>query len=799
MAQAVRSGGFGPFSDSAGRSGVLQGDPMKPSMLNPAHLAAVPFAIAALASGAGITSAQASARSGTDLPLIPMPASVVAGQGALRIGADTPVVAASGDAGAERAARFLAERAKAQRGLSLATASMASGPAIRFVRDNAIAGEEAYRLTVTAKGATVAASGDRGMIWGAATLVQLLSPDGRTGQPVQVPAMTIEDAPRYSWRGLMMDVARHFQPIETLYPVVDAMAEQKLNVLHLHLSDDQGWRVEIKRYPKLTEIGAWRTPPSAGEPTAAKVGGFYTQEQLKALVAYAGARGITVVPEIDMPGHAQAAVAAYPEEVGVLGDRPQVGHDWGVNPWLFSPSEGSMTFIRNVLDELVEVFPSPFIHVGGDEAVKDQWQRSPEVQAQMAALGLKTENQLQGWMIAELGKHLATKGRRLIGWDEILEGDVPTSASVMSWRGEKGAVEAANKGHDVVLSPAPDLYLDNLQSDRSDEPPGRIGIRTLEQVYRYEPTPSGIAPERLKHVLGAQANAWSEYLATAKQKEHAIFPRLSAVAEVTWTAPARRDWKSFVARLEPQMLRYSREGIAAADSAFAVNFRMKESRGEALRGGRLTLAMDTQAGAGTIRFGAGRKIYQGPVTIKVGSKVEAAAWLADGRTAAAPRTFDATRTALLTASASDLAACPKGALGLRVPLVSGQVEDAPAFNVNIFDTCTQWIDAPLGSARGATFEVARLPRHYGLAHEASALREHYAVTEHGELVVRRGGCEGAVLATFPLPDPKSAPNRLRFAAPVDAKQGDGALCMQFTSPLYDPFYAIEKVVLEDSQ
>ncbi|CCW19256.1 Beta-hexosaminidase [Sphingobium indicum BiD32] len=733
-------------------------------------------------------------------PLIPMPAQVMPGTGMVRIGTGSIISVPDGDDGASVAAQLLIERVMMDRGMKL---SSGSGGTIRFQRDPAIAGGEAYHLVIDSRGVTISASGDRGLIWGAMTLAQLLSPDAQFGHAVVLSAMTISEAPRFAWRGLMMDVARHFQPIETLYPIVDAMVAQKLNVLHLHLTDDQGWRVEIKRYPRLTEIGGWRTPPSSGGEPGPKVGGFYTQAQLKALVAYAAERGITIVPEIDMPGHAQAAVAAYPREVGVLGDQPGTGHDWGVNPWLFSPSERSMSFIRNVLDEVLAIFPSQFIHVGGDEAVKDQWQRSPQVQAQMAALGLKTENQMQGWMIAQLGEYLTSKGRRLIGWDEILEGDVPTSASVMSWRGEKGAVDAANKGHDVVLSPAPNLYFDNLQSDRSDEPPGRLAVQTLEQVYSYDPAPAGIDPERIKHVLGAQANAWSEYLATAKQKAHAIFPRLSALAELTWSPKDKRDWKGFVARLDPQMLRYQREGIAAADSAFAVNFRVQGSRGDALRSGKVRLVMDTQAGAGAIRYASNGKAsakaraYAAPVTIPTGTMVEAAAFLADGRPAALPRRFDASRAALLRATASDLSACPKGALGLRVPLLSGQSDDAPAFNVNIFDTCTQWTGAPLTEASGATIHVARLPRHYGLAHEASALREHYAVTAHGELVVRAGGCEGAVLASFPLPDPHTAPSRMQFRTALVEQKSDADMCFQFTSSLSDPFYAVEAVTLED--
>lgn len=734
-------------------------------------------------------------------PLIPLPVTIAKGTGTVQVADGAMVNVPASDAGAAQAAALLIAQVRTDRGIALRTGDGAG--LIGFVRDPAIAADEGYRLEVGAQGVTIRARGDRGMIWGAMTLAQLLSPDARFGQPVRLRAMTIEDAPRFAWRGLMMDVSRHFQPVATLYPIIDAMAAQKLNTLHLHLTDDQGWRVEIKRYPRLTQIGGWRTPPSAGGPAGPKVGGFYTQEELKALVAYAGARGIDIVPEIDLPGHAQAAVAAYPEEIGVLGDRPEVGHDWGVNPWLFSPSQRSMTFIKGVLDELIAIFPSRFIHVGGDEAVKDQWQRSPQIQAQMKAMGITSENQMQGWMIAQLGAYLESKGRRLIGWDEILEGDVPTSASVMSWRGEKGAVEAASKGHDVVLAPAPILYFDSLQSDRGDEPPGRLSIQTLRQVYAYDPMPAGVPAERARHVLGAQATAFSEYLATARQKEHAIFPRLSALAELTWSAKERRDWGSFVKRLDPQMLRYAREGIAAADSAFAVNFKMQGSRGDALRAGQVTLAMDTQAGAGTLRYAVGgatgpkARRYTAPVAVRLGASVEAAAYLADGRASARPRRFDASRSALLRADASDLSACPKGALGLRVPLMSGQADDAPAFNVNIFDTCTQWADAPLGEAKGMTIAVARLPRHYGLAHEESALRAQYAVTAHGELIVRAGGCEGAVLGTFPLPDPQTAPNRMRFSTPIADQKDDANLCFQFTSPLSDPFYAVEAVMLED--
>lgn len=430
-------------------------------------------------------------------PLTPLPASILPGTGSVTVADGAVIGIPAGDAGAAAAAQILAAHVRTERGISLAQRD--GEGAILLTRDAAVRGDEAYRLTVDAQGIRITASGDRGLLYGAMTLAQLLSPDRAYGTPVKVPAQTIEDAPRFAWRGLLVDPARHFLPVETLQAIVDQMASVKLNTLHLHLTDDQGWRFEVKRYPRLTEIGGWRTPPSTGGTPGPKVGGFYTQDQLKALVTYAAARGVTIVPEIDLPGHATALVAAYPE-FGVLGDRPAVSNHWGVAPYLFNPGPQGIAFVKEVLDELMAVFPGTYIHIGGDEAVKDQWERSPQVQAQMQTLGIRSENALQSWMIEQFGAYLEQHGRRLIGWDEILEGGVPASASVMSWRGEKGAVEAANKGHDVVLSPAPILYLDNLQSDRGDEPPGRLAVQSLATVYGYEPMPAGIAADKAHQV-----------------------------------------------------------------------------------------------------------------------------------------------------------------------------------------------------------------------------------------------------------------------------------------------------------
>jgi hexosaminidase len=744
------------------------------------------------------------------LPLTPFPQSVVRGTGSFTVSNGAAIGTAPNDKGAKAAARVLAAHVKVERGLILTPRDGAG--AITLTRDASVRGDEAYRLLVDTRGIRISASGDRGLLHGAMTVAQLLSPDRRFGTPVKVPVVTIEDAPRFGWRGLMLDVARHYQPMEAIYAVVDQMASVKLNTLHLHLTDDQGWRFEVKRYPKLTELGAWRTPPSAGGAPGAKAGGFYTQEQLKALVAYAADRGITIVPEIDLPGHAQALVAAYPE-LGVFGDRPGVSHDWGVNPYLLNPGPKGVAFVKQVLDELMAVFPGTFIHLGGDEAIKDQWQRSPQVQAQIKALGLKDEDQLQSWLIDEFGNYLAAKGRRLIGWDEILEGGLPASASVMSWRGEKGAVDAANQNHDVVLSPAPTLYLDSLQSDRGDEPPGRLSIQTLADVYKYEPMPAGIDAGKASHVLGAQANAWSEYLVTPYQVQHVIFPRAAALAEITWSARGKRDFADFLARLDPQIQRWRRSGVEVADSAFAVGFRLEGTRGDALRTNRVRVALATQAPYGTIRYTLDGKVpdatspaYKTPLELKPGVTIRAAAFDAAGDATARPRSFDTGRAALLTRTSSELVACPHGAFGLRVPLTSEATDNAPVFNVNLFDTCSTYPAAPLDLAKSFTVDVARLPRHYGLAHEAKALRDHYNVTTYGELVIvarciaaaKDKAIQPIVVATFPLPDPATAPARFSVSGALPAMAGDEDLCFQFTAPLAGPYYAVERAALSEA-
>ncbi|MGH7220984.1 MAG: beta-N-acetylhexosaminidase, partial [Nitrospiraceae bacterium] len=374
-----------------------------------------------------------------------------------------------------------------------------------------------------------------------------------------VPCVQIEDYPQFQWRGALLDVARHFMPKEFVKKFIDLLALHKLNSFQWHLTDDQGWRIEIKKYPKLTQIGAWRKETLVGrlEHESQKElkfdgtshGGFYTQDDAREIVEYARVRHINVVPEIEMPGHAQAAIAAYPE-LGNTGHLLEVGTKWGVVENIFNPKETTILFLQDVLTEVLEMFPSGFIHTGGDEAVKTQWKASAEVQARIKELGLKNEEELQGYFTGRMAEFLSSRGRRLIGWDEILEGGVPRNATVMSWRGEKGGIAAAQAGHDVVMAPTGYTYFDYYQSrDKDKEPLAIGGYLPLETVYGYDPVPREIAPEFRKHVLGSQGQLWTEYLPYPKRVEYMAFPRLAALAEVTWTSKEKKNYAEFLERL----------------------------------------------------------------------------------------------------------------------------------------------------------------------------------------------------------------------------------------------------------
>jgi hexosaminidase len=496
-----------------------------------------------------------------EVPVIPAPAEVRSMRGGFTVTAQTAI--AANDPRVEWTARYFADLLARTRGLTLPVERTSSAPAIAFALDDRIAADEGYELRVTSRGVSVTARDPRGLLYGAVTLWQLLTVD------VHLAAMEIRDAPRFAWRvawrGLMLDSARHYQSPEFIERFIDTMALHKLNTLQWHLTDDQAWRLEIKKYPRLAEIGGWRAPAGAGR--SRKIGGIYTQDDVRRLVAYAAQRGITIVPEIEMPGHASAAIVAYPQLASTDDPPRDVPADWGVYRNLYNVDESTFAFLEDVLTEVLAIFPSPYIHVGGDEAVKDQWRSSPRVQARMRELGIADETTLQSYFIRRIETFLSARGRRLIGWDEILEGGIAPNATVTSWRGVEGAVTAARAGHDAVLSPDPILYLNNRQSALQDSP-GRGGVVGLEQVYAFEPLRADLTAEENAHILGVQANLWSEHIRTEERVELMAWPRGAAVAEVGWSPREKRDYRGFLKRLVPQFARYRALGVHAADAKF---------------------------------------------------------------------------------------------------------------------------------------------------------------------------------------------------------------------------------------
>ncbi|MBP1474809.1 family 20 glycosylhydrolase [Frateuria sp. MAH-13] len=763
----------------------------------PFRCACLLFAISLLPPGAAFAEA-------ARLPsLIPLPAQLQWQPGRFTVDARTPLVLGSDDAGTRQSAQYLIELLARTRGLHLSVAARGQGgPAIVLRRDPraAVTQAEGYALTVSSAGIEVAARDDAGLFHGVVTLYQLLTPDAGQGA-VQVPALAIKDWPRFAWRGLMLDSARHFQSVAEVERLIDQMAQHKLDVLHWHLTDDQGWRIQIKRYPELTRIGAWRTPPHAGQDGEPKrYGGFYTQDEIRRVVAYAAARHVTIVPELDMPGHAQAAVASYPR-IGVTGRRPAVSVDSGVNPWLYNVDEDTFTFIDNVLDEVLALFPSTYIHVGGDEAIKDQWQASPAVQAKMRELGITSEDALQGWFIGRIGRYLQKHGRKLIGWDEILEGDnLPAGATVMSWRGTDGAIKAALLGHDVVMSPSPDLYLDHVQSDLPGEYASRYGVESLHDVYGLQVVPGVLDAAQARHVLGVQANAWTEHMPTTAHVEHQVFPRLDALSEVAWSPAGSGDWPGFLARLPAQLARYRVQHINVADSAFAVA--IDTDRNVALATGKATVRLSNQADFGAIHYTLDGSTptrasprYQGPLNVTLPTSVRATSF-ADGIALAEPRERKLDRASLLSLPGTALANCPGSDFRLLLQPAPDATSTQPVYAVNLFDSCQQFPPTLMEGIGAIRVEAVRLPRNFALAHEQKLVVSRPHATPFGELVVHADRCDGPVLASMPLPDPARSQRRFELDAVLPVQVGEHGLCLIYTAPIDGPLYALGRVSLE---
>ena len=734
--------------------------------------------------------------------LIPAPASMVQAEGSFRFDANTRVHAEG--VIARRVADSFAGMLEAGGGTrpALAGDGDAGAGGIRFAIDPAASPDaaEGYVLEVASDGIRVAASNERGLFYGAVTLWQLLSP--ARGEAVRIPALRIEDAPRFAWRGVMLDSARHFQDVDQIKQLLDAMARHKLNVFHWHLTDDQGWRIEIPEYPRLMEVAACRIPageagtdPATGE--TRPYCGYYTQDQIRDIVAYAAQRHITVVPEFDMPGHVQAVVAAYPQ-YGSLGDTPPVSSEWGVHQYLFNVDEETFGFIEDVLDEIMELFPSTYIHIGGDEAVKTQWQASPRVQARMKALGIADETALQSWFIKRVEAYLSGKGRKLLGWDEILDGGIAPNATVMSWRGTEGGIAAARTGHDVVMTPVDRLYLDYLQTGSPNEPPGRPAQVTLRDVYEFEPVPDVLTPTQSAHILGVQANLWTEHLRTWERQQHAYFPRVSALAEIAWSPAQRRDYADFLARLPAQLERYRAFGVAHAQTPFEVMADAEDERAA----GRVRVTLDNPLDY-AVRYTldgsephADSPLYEAPIEAPLPLEVRAAAF--HGTTALGPATRHAFSAASLRVRTDDqLATCPDtGRLLLRLE-DDGPVDGERALhNVTIFYPCWLWTGADLDGIASLKLRMGRLPYYFQLAGDEPTRRFMATETAHGEVVVQAGGCSGEILGRLPLPAETGGDGFVELELPLARPiAGRSDLCITPTGDTRPRMWVLDRVEL----
>ena len=475
------------------------------------------------------------------------------------------------------------------------------------VQDDASKEEGSYALRVNADRAEITANTSKGIFYGIQTIRQLIDmPGALENVPyASIPAVNIEDAPRFGYRGMHLDVARHFQPVTFIKKYIDLLAMHKMNTFHWHLTEDQGWRIEIKKYPRLTEVGAWRNGTVVGklpwtENDNERYGGFYTQEEIREIVAYAQARHITVIPEIELPGHSSAAIASYPElscfpeepttpKRGVLADKSRalqeagqakvVYEEWGVTDDVYcAGKESTFEFITGVLDEVVELFPSAYIHIGGDECPKGNWKRCGQCQKRIREEGLADEHELQSYFIQRVEKYLNSKGKQIIGWDEILEGGLAPHATVMYWRswlGDKEVLEAAAQGHGVIMTPSSHMYFDHYQADPEGEPEAICCLSTVENVYSYEPVPQGMDPGSAKYILGAQANVWTEYMKEADKIEYMVLPRMAALAEVLWTPGSKRDYPDFVKRMEVLRTIYDKEQYHYAGHIFQDSIHVK--------------------------------------------------------------------------------------------------------------------------------------------------------------------------------------------------------------------------------
>jgi len=548
---------------------------------------------------ASVAVAKPESKQNIQLSIIPQPLSVKESSGNFAIGKKTIIYVDDNNPSLQKIAEMLSSQLKYETGYDLKVIKItgdAPSNAIILTQKDAIdfLGAEGYSLSVRSDKVIIKGMQPAGVFYGAQTLLQLLpvksetvlpspasvprSPVSSLRSPVSltIPGVEIKDKPRFGWRGMMLDVGRYFYSVDFIKKYIDYLAMHKMNTFHWHLTEDHGWRIEIKKYPKLTDVSAWREATQYDKSTNQldknPHGGFYTQDQVREVVAYAKDRFVTIVPEIEMPGHSLAALVAYPE-LSCTGGPFKIPDQWGIQKDVFcAGNEQTFKFLEDVLTEIAELFPSPIIHIGGDECPKDHWKTCPKCQARIKTEGLKDEHELQSYFIKRIEKFLLTKNKRIIGWDEILEGGLAPNAAVMSWRGIKGGIAAAQQHHDVIMAPTTYAYFDYYQGEPYLEPVAIGGFLPLDKVYSYEPVPSELNTEEASFIKGVQATIWCEFIHSAEKVEYMSFPRAAAVAEIGWTDPKLKNWEDFKRRLEMQYQRYKNAGINYSKSAMNVTY-----------------------------------------------------------------------------------------------------------------------------------------------------------------------------------------------------------------------------------
>ena len=579
---------------------------------------------------------------------------------------------------------------------------------------------------------------------------------------------------------------RHFQSPEFVKSFIDTMALHKLNVLHWHLTDDQGWRLQIKRYPKLTSVGAWRRIPGQ----SGVYGGFYSQNQLRDIVGYARQRNVTIVPEIEMPGHSLAAIVAYPKLASVTHPPRRVSSDWGIFPYLYNTDDASFAFLKNVLTEVMAIFPSRYIHVGGDEAATDEWNSSARVRRQMRARHIKDMAALQSYYFARIGKILEAHGRRLIGWDEILNAKLEPNAAITSWHSSDGAISAVRLGHDVVLAPSNALYFNNCQTDAAGEPPCRGNILTLKDVYDFDPAPANLNAAEISHFIGVEACIWSEQIPRDELVSYAAFPRAAALAEIAWSPAAKHDWQNFLQRLPAQLGRYRAVGVPHSESALTVRIEAHPD----VAGARVSLA--NQTGLGEIRYALdgsvptmASPVYTAPFTTALPSEVTAAPFW-NGHALTAPTREHIDTLSLLRRTSYAMKPCTND---LPLSLAGGATH--AMFMVNVMNPCWIYQQADLSEIGGIEVSTGRLPFNFQIGKDIKKIPLIPPRTPDGELDVHLDTCQGQRIASMPLSQAAAGNALTTLHATIAPLQGVHDLCFIFTRRSVDPIWAIDEVQL----